>query len=304
MHIHQPSAEREVVAECGELTLFRDEFEALRRLIRARAGIHLPDNKSTLVASRLARRLRALGIASYGAYAELLRDGEATDECERFINALTTNKTSFYREAPHFEVLRDALLVPRYRAAGADARVRIWCAASSTGEEPYTIALTALEAAGVATPGRVPSGTRILATDLDTTVLAVAERGVYSEEVVGEVPRALTARYFVPGVGTESGQVRIRREVRDLLTFRQLNLIAPRWPMRGPFDAIFCRNVLIYFDAATQLEVVRRLGALLAADGHLFLGHSESMVGTRAGLESVGGCVFRTPGARGTRSAA
>ena len=292
--VQRGSGTDEVVAESGGYVLYRHEFEDLRALIRSRAGIHLPDHKATLVASRLARRLRALDLRSYGLYAALLQEyGPTADaELEQFINALTTNKTSFYRERQHFDVLRDEVLIPLYSKRGVGARVRIWCSAASTGEEPYTLALTALEAAGAAAPGRGPSDTLILATDLDTSVLATAKRGVYSEEAVEQVPPALATRYLTRGTGEQEGRVRPRREVRALISFQQLNLIAPKWPMRGPFDAIFCRNVLIYFDAPTQDEVVRRQAALLAPEGRLFLGHSESMLGTRAGLRGAGHCVF------------
>jgi chemotaxis protein methyltransferase CheR len=293
--VKRESNANEVVAESGGFVLFRHEFEDLRAMIRARAGIHLPDHKAGLVASRLARRLRALDLQSFASYAERLQSFgiESETELEQFINALTTNKTSFYRESQHFDVLRDDVLVPIYQQRGVDSRVRIWCSAASTGEEPYTLALTVLEAAGIAAPGRMPRNTLILATDLDTSVLATARRGVYSEEAVEQVPPALATRYLVRGSGEQQGHVRPRREVRSLLSFQQLNLIAPSWPMRGPFDAIFCRNVLIYFDGPTQDEVVRRQASLLAPEGRLFLGHSESMVGTRAGLRGEGHCVFR-----------
>ncbi|MFP4683777.1 MAG: CheR family methyltransferase [Ectothiorhodospira sp.] len=243
------------------------DFERIRRMIYEHAGISLHTGKRDMVYSRVARRLRVTGLDSFGAYLDRLE--VKSEEWQHFVNALTTNLTSFFREAHHFPILREhALEVYRHHRRP----VRIWSAGCSTGEEPYSIAMTLMEAFG----GRqVP--VRILATDLDTQVVKHAEEGIYPVERVAKLPGEQMKRYFLRGRGGMQGLVRVKPQVRELVTFSSLNLLGPDWPLKEPFDAIFCRNVLIYFDKPTQYRLLSRFHPLTRPDGLLFVGHSESL---------------------------
>lgn len=241
------------------------DFTRVRGLIHAHAGISLSPAKRDMVYSRLARRLRELGMDNFSDYLDQVEQG-GEKEWEDFTNALTTNLTSFFREPHHFPILAEHL----QRCAARP--LKIWCAASSTGEEPYSIAMTAVEAFGSFTPP-----VRILASDVDTRVLAAAQAGVYDAERVERMDPARVRRFFQRGTGVQAGQVRIRPELRSLVSFQRINLLEPSWPVRGPFDAIFCRNVMIYFDKHTQAAILRRFAPLLRPDGLLFVGHSESL---------------------------
>lgn len=259
------------------------DFERVRKLIYAKAGIALADSKEEMVYSRLARRLRALRLDSFKFYLDSLEAGGTEAEWQEFTNALTTNLTAFFREAHHFDALREQLAkMPPGRTA------RIWCAAASTGEEPYSLAITACEAFNSLTPP-----VAILATDIDTNVLATAERGVYPLDRIEKLDVARRKRFFLRGAGATAGQCRVVEPLRKLLTFRQLNLLDARFPMKGPFDAIFCRNVMIYFDKPTQLAVLRRMVPLLARDGQFFAGHSESFFHAGDVIRSVGRTIYR-----------
>ena len=243
------------------------DFERITRMIYSRAGIALAGSKRDMVYNRLARRLRALGIDRFDAYLDGL-DGDATHpEWQQFVNALTTNTTAFFREGHHFPVLADLL-----RKRIGSHPPAIWCSAASTGEEPYSIAMTVAD-----TLGPEASQVRIVASDLDTQVLATAAAGVYPAARVEQVEAARLRKHFQRGTGSQAGNVRIRPEIRRMVEFTQANLLHKQLPVEGPFDAIFCRNVLIYFDRATQAEVVRRFAPLLRPDGLLFIGHSESL---------------------------
>ncbi|MDZ4077918.1 MULTISPECIES: CheR family methyltransferase [Hydrocarboniphaga] len=259
------------------------DFERIRKLIHGRAGIALADSKEEMVYSRIARRLRSLGLDSFGDYLDRLERGGDADEWQAFTNALTTNLTSFFREAHHFDVLRE-LLAQRPRGH----RARIWCAAASTGEEPYSLAITACEAHATLAPP-----VDILATDIDTQVLATAERGVYPVERIDKLSESRRKRFFLKGKGSAEGLCRVAPPLRELLTFRPLNLLDAAYPMRGPFDAIFCRNVMIYFDKPTQLAVLQRMVPLLARDGLLFAGHSESFFHAGDLIRPVGRTIYR-----------
>ena len=242
------------------------DFERVRQLIHARAGIALADSKSDMVYSRLVRRLRATGSGSFKEYLDTLESAGSAEEWQAFTNALTTNLTAFFREAHHFESLA-GLLKSRPRGE----RILLWSAAASTGEEPYSIAMTAAEVFGTLTPP-----VTILATDIDTQVLATAERGVYPLERIEKLSAERQRRFFRRGTGSNAGYCKVVDELRQLIRFRQLNLLDPVWPMQGPFQAIFCRNVMIYFDKPTQLEIISKLVPRLSADGLLYAGHSES----------------------------
>lgn len=270
----------------GALVLRPQEFDAIRAYLYERTGIALGDNKADMVFSRLAKRLRHLCVGRFGDYLDRARADDPAGERQEFINALTTNKTDFFREAHHFAFLRETV-IPQFRAAGR-TRLRVWCAASSTGEEPYTLAMTLRDHCPPADGWDV----KILASDIDTKVLATAERGVYSDERVRDVPPALLQQHFLKGRGANAGTVVARPELKDMLSFRQVNLIADRWPMRGPFDLIFCRNVVIYFDRDTQAKLLARFASLLAPDGYLFMGHSENIHWAEA-FAPVGTTVYR-----------
>jgi chemotaxis protein methyltransferase CheR len=247
------------------------DFSALRALVRKHTGISLSDAKRELVYGRLSRRLRALGLRSFSDYRELLTSDEQGQEFVEFCNAITTNLTSFFRESHHFDYLRDQVLVPLAKR-GPGQRLRIWSAGCSTGEEPYSIAMTIREA--------LPEGgrhdIRILATDLDSDVLARARSGIYTQERVQGLSAERRGTFFREQ--REGSAVRhvIRADLGELITFNQLNLMH-QLPMKGPLDVIFCRNVIIYFDKDTQRDLFRRYAQLQRPGDILFLGHSESM---------------------------
>lgn len=262
------------------------DFERIRILVKTRAGIELGPEKRALAYGRLARRLRALGLPKTSAYLKLIED-EAHPEAGHFINALTTNVTEFFRENHHFDFLARDLLPSLWKKHQQDRRVRFWSAGCSTGEEPYSLAMTVAE--------NTPSGPwdiKILATDLNSNVLDFASAGVYAAERTDKVSRARLGRWFTP---TAEGH-QVAPDLRSLVTFKPLNLISEPWPMKGPFDVIFCRNVTIYFDAPTKQRLLRRFRGLLADDGYLIVGHSESMVNAGLGFEPSGRTIYRKKG--------
>src|SRR5262249_31632383 len=222
-----------------------------------------------LVYGRLSRRLRALGLDSFRAYRQILERGDS-DELAQFCNAITTNLTSFFREAHHFEYLRDELLAPLAADARGPRRLRFWSPGCCSGEEPYSLAMTIHEAL----PDARRWDIRILATDLDTEVLGRGRRGVYEEERVRGLPAARLERFFCPDDGGKAARYVVTEELRNLIAFRELNLMRAL-PMKGPFDAIFCRNVIIYFDKDTQRDLFARIAQLQRPGNLLFLGHSE-----------------------------
>jgi chemotaxis protein methyltransferase CheR len=264
------------------------DFEAVRKLIYQRAGISLSAQKMDMVYSRLARRLRATGMKRFEDYLAQLRNGGNEAEWEAFTNALTTNLTSFFREQHHFPVLAEHLAARRGR------QLVIWCCASSTGEEPYSLAMTAVE-----TFGSFDAPVSILATDVDTNVLRKGEAGVYPAERVERVAPERVRRFFQRGTGAQEGQVRVRPELQRMVTFRRLNLLDAAWTVRGPLDAIFCRNVMIYFDKPTQAGILRRFAPLLHPDGLLFVGHSESLFHVADTFRLRGKTVYEKVGAKG-----
>ena len=264
-----------------EFDFTRGDFERVRALIYKRAGISLADSKQEMVYSRLARRLRATGIVSFVHYLDELEAGRLGDEWESFTNALTTNLTSFFREAHHFPLLAEHVKKAR------EQPITIWCSAASTGEEPYSIAMTMCEAFNSLTPP-----VQIIATDIDTNVLSTGERGVYGIERIDKLAPERARRFFLRGRGEQEGMVRVRPELRQLITFRQLNLLADGWPLKGQFDVIFCRNVMIYFDKATQRKILARFVPLMKPDGLLFAGHSENFLYVSESLKLRGKTVY------------
>ncbi|MBY0579897.1 MAG: chemotaxis protein CheR [Burkholderiales bacterium] len=243
-----------------EFTFTPQDFERIRTMIYDRAGISLNFSKQEMVYSRLAKRLRANNLAAFSEYIALLDRGN-TQEWEAFINALTTNLTYFFREAHHFALLAE-------HVKSAKHPVLLWCAASSTGEEAYSMAMTMAELYGSMNPP-----VRIIASDVDTTVLEKARAGVYNLSQIERLPHEKFRKYFTEAPGN---QVRICTEIKNMITFTKINLLDERWPVKGPFDAIFCRNVMIYFDKKTQARILEKFAPLLRQDGLLFAGHSES----------------------------
>lgn len=248
-----------------EFDFSKRDFEEVRKMIYDHAGIALSDAKEDMVYSRLARRLRATGIRSFREYLAFLRAGHE-DEWEAFVNSLTTNLTDFFREAHHFHILKDFLKTRR------DRPITIWCSASSTGEEPYSIAMTAVEALG-----GFHAPVKVLASDLDTNVLKKAQDGIYPLDRLKKLSESQQRQFFLKGTGDKAGLVRAKPELRAMVEFFQLNLLDARYPIRDPLDAIFCRNVMIYFDKPTQYTILKRMKPLLKPDGLLFVGHSEAL---------------------------
>ncbi len=264
-----------------EFSFTSEDFERVRKLIYEFAGISLSETKQDMVYSRLARRLRETRLKSFGEYLALLERGDHR-EWEKFVNSLTTNLTSFFREPHHFPILADYLKELRGRPS-----IKIWCSAASTGEEPYSIAMTAVE-----TFNSFNAPVSIVATDLDTSVLATAEKGVYPADRVDKLSAERLSRFFLKSAsGAQSGYV-VRPELRRMITFQRLNLLEPNWFVRAPLDVIFCRNVMIYFDKPTQYKILSRFAPLMSGAGLLFAGHSESFLHAADLFRSRGKTVY------------
>jgi len=254
----------------GEFAFEQRDFARVRDLIYKRAGISLHAGKQAMVYSRLSRRLRETGHRSFGAYLQWLEaaQGAAGDaEWQEFVNCLTTNLTSFFREEHHFHVLADEL------RARERAGLRIWCSAASTGEEPYTLAMTVAEALG--TNAMANGGAKIIASDIDTRVLATAARGVYAADARG-LTSERQRQHFMRGTGANGGFMRVKPELARMVEFRALNLMDARWSLGETFDIVFCRNVMIYFDAETQRRVIGQIHEVMKPGSLLFVGHSEN----------------------------
>ena len=278
------------VARDREFEFTAADFERVRKLIHQHAGIALSPAKQDMVYSRLARRLRSCGDKTFAQYLERLERDRG--EWETFVNSLTTNLTSFFREAHHFDILAEHL---RKLAETEKRPIKIWCCAASTGEEPYSLAITACEAFDTLNPP-----VQILASDIDTNVLAQGERGVFRQDRVERLSPQRIQRYFLRGAGSQDGQVRVRPELQRLISFRRINLLDPVWSVQGPLDALFCRNVMIYFDKPTQYGILKRFVPLLRPEGLLFAGHSESFMHAADLFRSLGRTVYkRADGVRG-----
>jgi chemotaxis protein methyltransferase CheR len=267
----------------GAAPLSEREFQKIASILYEDSGIHLPPGKVSLVYSRLAKRLRTLGLQSFRDYCELISSAEGLDERQAMLSALTTNVTRFFREPHHFTDLANHFRSRWMETAKRGGRVRIWSAGCSSGEEPYSIALTLLSEM----PEAANHDIRILASDIDTAVVKKAKAGVYSAAAVEPAPAAARERWMRP---TPDGDYVMGPEARALVSFRELNLMSA-WPMKGPFQAIFCRNVVIYFDEPTQERLWGRYAAMLSPDGRLYVGHSERVADT--GLSSDGMTVYR-----------
>lgn len=281
------------MVEGGEFTLSPSDFSAIAKIMMVETGISLSDNKTNLVYSRLAKRLRVLGLKNFSQYCALVTSGTGQEERQTMIAALTTNVTRFFREPHHFEHLKTHILPGLIEMARKRIPVRLWSAACSSGQEPYSIALTLLSMM----PDAGKYDIRILATDIDPNVLAEGEAGIYDQAAVEPVPAALRSRWFTTQ-NDGSGRLRIAEEARALVSFRKLNLIG-QWPMRGKFQAIFCRNVVIYFENDTQDMIWSRFVPLLDAQGALYIGHSERVSGAAESLLRNDGVTIYRPRAVG-----
>lgn len=273
-------------ADAREFLFTDSDFAFLSRLAYEHTGIRLGDNKRQMVYGRLARRIRELGLGSFRDYcARVERDPQ--QELGELVNAITTNLTAFFRENHHFEHLAGTALPEIMARNAATRRLRVWSAGCSTGEEAYSIAMTLAEAADL-------SGwdARILATDIDTNVVAKANAGVYAEDRVRNIDPRRLRRWLRHGTGAHAGRYRVAEALAGMIAFRQLNLLGP-WPMRGPFDVIFCRNVVIYFDKETQRKLFARYADILAPHGYLYIGHSETLFQISDRFRPVGGTIYR-----------
>jgi len=275
----------------GEFPFTAEDFQRICQLLYQQSGISLSDGKAALVYSRLAKRLRALGMENFRDYCELVASEDGVDERMAMLAALTTNVTRFFREPHHFDHLRHKLLTDHADRVRAGGRLRMWSAACSTGQEPYSMAMVLLSVM----PDALDRDVRILATDIDPNVVRTAKAGVYSEEAVEGVSPELRRNWLERD--SDGRNWRVSGKLKALVSFRELNLIGD-WPMRGPFDAIFCRNVVIYFDEPTQERVWSRFTPLMSNGAALYIGHSERVTGTAAGqLASDGMTTYRKRGA-------
>lgn len=274
----------------GDYAFSRRNFDQIAGLLRTQTGIAIGEAKTALVYSRLAKRLRKLGLNDFDAYCAFIETPQGASERHEMIAALTTNVTRFYREPHHFDYLRRDLAPRIANAARSGERVRLWSAACSSGEEPYSIAMTLLDVF----PDAAQHDVRILASDIDPNMVMRAREGLYREDAVAPVPAATRDRWMMRERDGAASVWRIKDEARALITFKELNLIGP-WPMQGRFDVVFCRNVVIYFEEDTQVLLWNRFKNLLTPEGRLFVGHSERVdVG---GFESAGLTVYKLAGA-------
>lgn len=252
-----------------DMTLTTNEFQQIQSLLYQKAGITLTEQKQTLIVSRLSKRIRHLGLPSFQAYYDLVVNGVDSGELTQMLDLLSTNKTDFFREPVHFEFLK-AQIIP---TLSPSKHIRIWSSASSSGEEPYSIAMTLLDAV----PDPSQWNCKILASDLSTRVLAKAARGVYEDERVLNLPPEMVKRHFLRGNGGQRGYVKVKPKVRQMVIYRRINLMDESFPIQSLLDVIFCRNVMIYFDRPTQAKLMAKFFRYLKPGGYLFIGHSESL---------------------------
>jgi chemotaxis protein methyltransferase CheR len=268
-----------------------DDFRVLARIAKERTGITLADSKRNLLYGRLSRRLRALKLKAFSEYREYLEGPDGEAELERFINSISTNHTKLFREPHHFDHLRASIAMSYAQAikARTAGRLRIWSAGCSSGEEPYTIAMVLKREI----PDCAQRDIRILATDIDTDVLAKGARGEYPAKMIEEIPDIYRSLAQPKNKDKSSEFMVMHDDLRTMIAFRRLNLMDEPWPFKGPFDAIFCRNVMIYFDAATKAKLIERFTRMIRPGGFLYIGHSESLLGAHPGLELIGRTIYR-----------
>lgn len=270
-----------------EFPMSQKNFDEVKDIAYRLTGIKLTDHKKNMIYSRLARRIRERGLGSFNEYCDLLGQS-GNNETTEFVNAITTNLTSFFRENHHFEYLVETVFPELIKKNSASRRVRIWSAGCSTGEEPYSIAICLREHMPVSS-----WDVKLLATDLDTNVVAHGKRGVYHQDRIESMDPARIKKWFLRE--NSGSEVRIKENVQELITFKPLNLLNA-WPMKGPFDVIFCRNVVIYFDKETQRTLFNRYADLLAPGGYLFIGHSENLHKVCDRFESLGKTIYQKIG--------
>ena len=278
----------------GEFLLTAEDFRKIAQILHSHAGIALHEGKAALVYSRLAKRLRTLGLRSFREYCALVEDAGSLDERQAMMAALTTNVTRFFREPHHFDHLRDQVMPELAARARAGGRVRLWSAACSNGQEPYSMAITVLSVL----PEAASLDVKILATDIDPNMIAEGRAGAYREDAVSPIPLELRRRWFQKTAAHDGRVWSVAPELRELVSFRELNLIGD-WPMRGRFDAIFCRNVVIYFDEPTQERIWSRFVPAMNPGATLYIGHSERVTGPAvATLETAGLTTYRLKAVR------
>jgi chemotaxis protein methyltransferase CheR len=268
-----------------EYSLSDREYAQFRALIYGKSGISLGDNKKSLVISRLSKRLRDLGMPGFQTYYELVAQDPEGEEFTRMLDLISTNKTDFFREPKHFDFLRDQILPEQRQSRG----LRVWSSACSTGEEPYSIAMTLYD--GVEEPAQWDF--RILASDLSTRVLAKAASGIYDLERIRDLDTEKLRRHFLQGRGSQQGYVKIKPHLGRMISFRRLNLMDAAFPIRSPLDVIFCRNVMIYFDRPTQEKLIAKFHHYLRPGGYLFIGHSESLQWIHHSFLSLAPTIYR-----------
>ena len=279
---HAPGSAPDLRASGGgagaDFELHPKEFETIARIIYSDAGIHLPESKSSLVYARLTKRLRQLQLRSFAEYCALVSGDGGADERKEMLSALTTNVTHFFREGHHFDHMRDTSLPALVERARQGGRVRLWSAACSTGQEAYSMAITLL----TLEPKARNYDIRILASDIDPQVVRTARAAQYHERDLNGVSGGVRDRWFKPVKGAAAGTLEVAREAQELISFRELNFNGP-WPMRQPFDIVFCRNVVIYFDTPTQHKAWTNLARVIPSGGWLYIGHSERLSGPAEG---------------------
>lgn len=268
-----------------------DEYNFICDIVYKHSRIKLGDNKRELVMARLSKRLRALGLKSYGDYCQFLKTPKGEEELGDLIDAMSTNHTFFFRETAHFEFLKDTVLPQMAPREAAKPTFKIWSAACSSGEEPYSLALLLSDYYA----GKPAAQWTIDCTDISTKILKKAQEAVFSAERLEQVPPAWVEKYFQKGVGKWKGQFRVRDEVKKHLTFQRLNLLAPKYPFNTIYDLIVCRNVMIYFDKKTQEELVNKFWPHLVPGGYLFIGHSESLTGTNHKYKMLKPAIYHKP---------
>jgi chemotaxis protein methyltransferase CheR len=271
----------------SQAELKKSDFEQISQIVYQSCGIRLTAGKEELVRSRLLKRLRALSIRSFKEYLQHVMKNKEADEFRIMIDCLTTNKTSFFRESRHFDFLRDRIL-PGIRKSKKG--IRIWSAGCSTGEEPYSIAMLLREELAAVDPSMI----RILATDISERVLAKARAGEYEKQMLDDIPKSYLMKCFSSVPSPSTNTCCINDQIKSMVRFARLNLME-LWPMKGPFDVIFCRNVMIYFDSHTQQKLVQRFWDILAPGGHLLVGHSESLVANITGFKYVEPATYLKP---------
>ena len=265
----------------------KEHFDTIRTLVFEHTGITMPDTKSELIYGRISRRLRKLKLNDFYEYCDLLRSGNAEDELGHFVNSVTTNLTSFFRESHHFDYLKNTILPNVRHRNQLTRRIRIWSAGCSTGKEPYSIAISLRESGMDFTGWDV----KILATDIDTNVLDKAKSGIYDDGETDGLSKEQIKKWFIKGKGEHQGELKASRDIQNLITFKPLNLMDV-WPMKGMFDVVFCRNVVIYFNKETQKVLFKRIADKIESGSYLILGHSESLFNVNDDFRLLGKTIY------------